>query len=360
VTDALASRLGTRALELIDIPSVSRDEERLAAHVLAVLRTAGVNVRDAGDTCVIAGVERRGQRPFVLLAGHLDTVPAQDNVPGAQDADAIHGLGAADMKGAVAVMVELAIEQAHRQGDGAIDLGFVFFGREELPHSESALTPLLAREPGLCAADLAIVMEPTGGELQLGCLGNIFAQWTFHGRSGHAARPWLADNAIDRAAAGLSAVAAHAPLPVELAGLTYHEVVTATGIESGVARNVIPDLAIAQLNHRYPPGMAPQEAETRLHALCDPHGTLEVLSNAPSGPVPIGNALVERLQRTGALTVAAKQAWTPVAEFGAAGVDAVNFGPGEPAQAHARKEQVTRSALVHAFSTLRAFTEDAG
>ena len=71
-----------------------------------------------------------------------------------------------------------------------VDLGFVFFGREELPQSEAALTPLLEREPGLRTADLAIVMEPTDNQIHAGCVGSIVARRSFVGESAHAARPW--------------------------------------------------------------------------------------------------------------------------------------------------------------------------
>ncbi|MEA2394919.1 MAG: succinyl-diaminopimelate desuccinylase, partial [Solirubrobacteraceae bacterium] len=194
---SLAQRLAARTLELIDIASESRAEAAISAHVLDTLSAGGVPVRDAGDTCVLAGATERGERPLVLLAGHFDTVPAQDNRPGRRDDEAVHGLGASDMKGALAVMVELAVARP----PAALDLGYVFFGREELPLTESALGPLLEREPGLRTADLVVVMEPTANAIHAGCLGNVNATWTFRGTAGHSARPWLADNAIHRAAA---------------------------------------------------------------------------------------------------------------------------------------------------------------
>ena len=139
-------------------------------------------------------------------------------------------------------MIELAIDRARGGGaDDTVDLGFVFFGREELPSAESALEPLLAREAGLRTADLAVVMEPTSHALQAGCLGNVNATWTFHGRSGHSARPWLADNAIHRAARGIAALAEVAPVEHEFDGLTYTEVVSVTMVSGGIAENVIPD-----------------------------------------------------------------------------------------------------------------------
>lgn len=353
MTDPLSERLAARTLELVDIASESRAEQALAGHVLHVLGAAGAPVRDAGDTCVVAGVGEPGQRPLVLLAGHFDTVPAQDNRPGRIAGAAVHGLGAADMKGALAVMIELAIDGPAT--DAAVDLGFVFFGREELPHGDSALEPLLAREAGLRGAALAVVMEPTANALQAGCLGNINASWTFHGRSGHSARPWLADNAIHRAAAGIAALAAVPPQEHDFGGLRFTEVASVTAIEGGIAANIIPDSARAHVNYRYPPGMPPAQAEARLHAICDPHGELVIDADAPSGPVSEGNPLVEALQRAAGVPLEAKQAWTPVAEFGAAGVDAVNFGPGDPPQAHTRGEHVTIAALTRSHRVLAAF-----
>jgi succinyl-diaminopimelate desuccinylase len=336
----LAGRLAARTLELIDIPSESRDEARLAGHVGEVLRAAGIAVRDLGDTCVLAGP---ADAPL-LLAGHLDTVPAQDNRPGRIDGDRVHGLGAADMKGALAVMIELALAGAPYR--------CLFFGREELPAAESALTPLLEREP--LAADLVVMMEPTGCELHAGCLGNIGATWTFRGRSGHSARPWLADNAIERAAAGIVALAAAPPQPHSFDGLEFVEVASVTRIAGGIADNVIPERVDCHLNFRYAPGRSAADAEARLAQLCAGHGELTIDSNAPSGPVATGPR-VDALLAAGDLVRAPKQAWTPVAEFGLAGLPAVNFGPGEPAQAHRRDESVAIAALVRSYEVLERF-----
>ncbi len=332
----LGERVAARTLELIDIASESRDEERLADHVLDLLPDA----RNLGDTGVLAGPE--GAR--VLLGGHLDTVPAQGNRPGRRDGDRVVGLGASDMKGALAVMIELV-------RDGA-PFGALFFGREELPVTDSALTPLLERHP--LSPELVVMMEPTDNAIHAGCLGNVNATWTFHGVSGHSARPWLADNAITRAAAGVTALAAHAPEPHDFGGLEFVEVASVTRIAGGIAGNVIPGEAHAHVNFRYAPGRTPEEAEARLHELCDGHGELRIDANAPSGPVATG-PLVDALIAAGDLAVAPKQAWTPVAEFGQAGLAAVNFGPGDPPQAHTRDESVSVAALVRSYRVLERF-----
>ena len=334
----LSERLAARTLELVDIPSESHGEAAIVAHVADVLRAGGAAVRDLGDSCVLAGPGAP-----VLLAGHLDTVPAQGNRPGRRDGDRVHGLGASDMKGAVAVMIELALAGAH--------FDCLFFGREELPAAASALTPLLAREP--LHAELVVMMEPTDNALHAGCLGNINASWTFRGRAGHSARPWDGDNAIHHAAGAIAALARREPEAHEFDGLTFYEVASVTRFAGGIADNVIPDRAEAHLNYRYPPGLSPAQAEARLAKLTGGAGELVVTSNSPSGPVPVGNPHVERLKAQ--LPVAPKQAWTPVAEFGLAGLDAINFGPGEPAQAHRSDESVRIDALVRAYRVLEAF-----
>jgi succinyl-diaminopimelate desuccinylase len=350
-TADLAERLAARTLELVDVPSESRDEAALAAHVLGVLRDAGVPATDAGDTCVLAGATSRGERPLVLLAGHLDTVPAQGNRPGRRADGHVDGLGACDMKGSLAVMLELAIARAGE----TLDLGYLFFGREELPVTESALTPLLAREPGLLDADLVVMMEPTANAVQAGCLGNLNGAWTFRGRSAHSARPWLGDNAIHRAGAGIAALSAVPPEEHEFDGLRFTEVVSVTQVRGGIAQNVIPDVAVAHVNYRYAPGRSAADAEARLRGWCEPYGELEIVGNAPSAPVASANALVRALRRVGDLPLEPKQAWTPIAEFALRGLDAVNFGPGDPAYAHRRDERIDEAALVRSFEVLERF-----
>jgi succinyl-diaminopimelate desuccinylase len=328
------SRLAERTLELVNLPSESRHEARLAAHVTSVL-----GATDLGDTCVIV---RRGAP--VLLAGHLDTVPAQDNVPGRIEGDRVHGCGASDMKGALAVMIELALAGA--------SFDYLFFGREELPGQYSALAPLLERER--LEYELVVMMEPTGNELHAGCVGNVNATWTFNGRSGHSARPWDADNAIHAAARGIAALAEHDREELVFDGLTFFEVASVTQIAGGIAQNVIPDRVDAHVNYRFAPGRTPEAAQARLRELC-PGGELRIESLAPSGPVATANPQARALIAAGDLRVAPKQAWTPVAEFGAAGLDAVNFGPGAPVQAHRRDESVEIAALVRAYEVLEAF-----
>ena len=355
-----AHALAATTLALVDIPSESRDEAAAAAWVEAALADGALRLVHREDSTLLYETERRPSVPLVLLAGHLDTVPAQGNRPGRIDGGRVHGLGASDMKGGVAVMVELAHWIAAEGPALAADLALLFFPREELPTEESALPGLFAAYPAVLDAELAICLEPTDNDLHLGCLGNLNAELVFHGESAHSARPWTGVNAIERAVEGLARVIPVEPHAVELHGLRFVEVVSATQIEGGIASNVVPERASCLLNYRYAPDRSPAEAEARIRELADTAGADEVAiaGNSPSAPVVADAPLVVRLREAGGLTVEPKQAWTPVAEFAAAGVDAVNFGPGATAYAHRRDEQVEIEALVRCWDVLRAFLTD--
>jgi succinyl-diaminopimelate desuccinylase len=351
----LADRLAADTLALIDIGSESRHEAEILAHLRErILAAPGVALTDDLDGVLAALPPRRAETPLVLLAGHVDTVPVAGAVlPGHRDGDAIVGRGAADMKGAVAVM--LALMEDGVTSDAA-DIGYVFFGREEITIAESALLPAFERTPALGAASLAIVLEPTANELEVGCNGNLSALVTVRGRAAHSARPWLGDNAIH---AAIEALAPLADLPirdVDVDGLVFREVVSVTTIEGGVAGNVVPDRVEARVNYRYAPTQRPEQAEARLRELLGHHRVeLTVVGNGPPGPVCLDNPLVTRLRAAGGLEVRPKQAWTPVAEFGMVGVDAVNLGPGDPRYAHTDDEQVTVGALGRTHQIVSAF-----
>ena len=347
----LRERLAARTLALVDIASTS-GEERQILEALEV--PASLTLLDAEDAVRWYGpAERRPDAPLVLLAGHVDTVPPHGNLPGHREGGAVVGRGAADMKGAIAVMESAAADLAGGRG-GDVDLALLFFGREELPITQSALLPLFARRPDLCEVDLAIVMEPTANQLEVGCMGNLTARVTVRGRAAHSARPWLGTNAIHGAIRSLGGVASSEPRDVAIDGLTYREVVSVTTIEGGGAANVVPDLVRATVNYRYAPGVPPHEAESALRSML-PEVELEVVGNAPPGPVHVRHPLVDRLRRAGDLEVHPKQAGTPVAEFATVGVPAVNFGPGEPGYAHRDDERVEAEALARSYRVLRAF-----
>ncbi len=282
-------------------------------------------------------------------------MPAQANLPGRIEDGAVHGLGAADMKSGLAVLLELARELEEHAVEPEIDVALLAFGKEELPAEHSPLPHLFEHSRLVHEAGLAILLEPTSNAIQAGCLGNLNARFVFHGVSGHSARPWLAENAIEKALAGLAAVAAIEPRPVEVGGLTFTEVVSVTRIAGGIADNVIPDRAEAHLNFRYAPDRTPESAEEYLRGLVPADAEYVAAGDSPPARVVTDSPLVQRLRGAGDLALEPKQAWTNVADFTMRGIDAVNFGPGAPAFAHRRDEQVEVAALERCFASLWTF-----
>jgi succinyl-diaminopimelate desuccinylase len=349
----LAERLAARTLELVDIPSESHDEDAIRAHVRE-LASEALAEAFAGEDAFLFASERRGELPLVILAGHYDTVPAQENLPGRLDGEAVHGCGASDMKGGLAVALELVLDIG-REPNPRHDVGLLLFGKEELPPRYNPLPELFDRCELVHEAALVILLEPTDGQVHAGCLGNMTATISFHGTSGHSARPWLAENAIEHAIEGLAPLVAHERREAVVGGLPFHEVLSVTRLNAGIADNVIPDLAVATVNFRYAPDRTPEEAEAHLREIVPADAELAIEGHAPCGAVVTDTPLVTELVAAGARGIEPKQAWTNVADFTSRGIDAVNFGPGHTRYAHARDELVEVEALVHAYETLERF-----
>ena len=275
---SLADRLAARTLELVDIPSASRHEAAIRDHLLALVPPS-FTAEFAGDEAFLFARERRPEVPLVVLAGHYDTVPAQDNLPGRIEDDAVHGLGSADMKGGVAVALELVRDLA-AEPRGAVDVALLVFGREELPSQFSPLPALFESSQLVRDASLAILLEPTACAIQAGCVGNMNARVTFHGVSGHSARPWLAVNALHAAVDGLARVAALPRREVVIAGLPFYEVASITRLEAGIADNVVPDQATATINYRYTPDRTSEEARAYLRSLLPAEAKVEKIGRA--------------------------------------------------------------------------------
>ena len=338
--------LAQRTLDLVNIPSESRSEAELYGYV-----TSSVPLDRAyadGESVIFA--KRRG-RPLVLLAGHTDTVPAQGNLPGRIEDGAVVGLGASDMKGGLAVMIELGRWAA--ETDLAYDLALLFFPREELGPAENPLPGVFERTGLVDEAQLVICLEPTDNTLQLGCLGNLNARAVFEGKSAHSARPWLGVNAIKVAFDGLKQVLDAEPRDVDVDGLVFREVISVTQLQAGIASNVIPARAEATLNFRYAPDRSPESAVARVRELVG--ADVEILANSPPAHVALRSPLVERLRAAGGYEVQPKQAWTNVADFAARGLDAINLGPGATRYAHAVDERVEISELERTHAALQRF-----
>jgi succinyl-diaminopimelate desuccinylase len=348
VTDLLAL-----TEQLCAVPSVSGQERALADLVEAHLRerAAGLDIERDGENVVAR--TQRGAATRLLLGGHLDTVPANDNAVPRVDGETLHGLGAADMKGGLAVLLVLAESLA--RGDGARDVTLVFYEGEEVADEHNGLRRLFAERPDLVAADVAILLEPTGGWIEAGCQGTIHVRVTFNGARAHSARPWMGVNAVHRAAPTLARVAAHEAPTVTVDGLDYRESLQVVRVQAGVANNVVPDRCEIVVNRRYAPACTHDDAVAQTLALFADADEVEVVSASPAAAPNLTHPLVAELVAAGSLDVRPKLGWTDVARFTQHGIAAVNFGPGDPELAHTAGERVERADLDHCLRVLSKF-----
>jgi len=233
-----------------------------------------------------------------------------------------------------------------------VDVGHVYYAKEEGPYDDNHLGPLIEEVAWLREADLVVCMEPTDNELQVGAVGSIHATLVFEGRRAHSARPWHGENAVYKAAPLLGRLAAMDPVEVRFDALTFREVATITMVEGGGTRNVVPDRFAINLNYRFAPGKSLDAAVADVERLVDGEADIDFTDLSPSGRVCTDNPLVRSLlARVGKATP--KQAWTDVARFSEIGVDAINFGPGATAQAHQRNEGVSVAAIERNYAIMR-------
>jgi succinyl-diaminopimelate desuccinylase len=341
--------------ELCAVPSESRSEAALADLVERRLRAAapGLAIDRVGDNVVVRsglGHDRR-----VVLGGHLDTVPANGNATPRREGDTLHGLGTADMKGGLAVLLALAEALAARPGAARFDATLVFYVGEEIAEEWNGLRDLFARAPELVAGDLAVLLEPTEGWVEAGCQGTLHVRATYRGARAHTARPWMGENAIHRASDALARIASTDPGTVDVDGLEYRQSLQAVRVEGGVANNVVPDACTLVVNRRFAPSVGLEEAEAETRALVADADEVEVLSASIAAPPNLWDPLVAELVGTFDLGVRPKLGWTDVARFASHGVPALNFGPGDPAIAHTAGELVTRESLEGCHAVLGRF-----
>ncbi len=340
---------------LVDIPSESRHEARLADAVEAALRaqTSGFEIVRNGNAVLARTHRRRPSR--VLLAGHIDTVPAADNLPSRRDGDMLYGCGAADMKSGDAVFLHLAATLA----EPVHDLTLVFYDCEEIEAAANGLGRIERELRDWLSADVVVLGEPTGGYVEAGCQGTLRVVIGVTGTRAHSARPWLGDNAIHKLNPVLDRLARYRARCVDIDGCTYREGLSAVRIEGGVAGNVIPDTASVTVNFRFAPDRSVAAALRHVHEVFDGLDVRIEQTDAASGALPglaqpAARALVEAADGR----VRAKYGWTDVARFAALGIPAVNFGPGDPDVAHKRDEAVPVGNITAAVDVLRRYLSD--
>lgn len=342
-----------RTAALVDIPSVSHDEGAITDRIEAELRALGhLEVTRVGANLVAR--TQLGRSTRLLLAGHTDTVPVNGNATARIDGDTLWGLGAADMKGGLAVMLELAAAVP----EPAVDVTWVFYAGEEVSPEHNGLGHLMRDRPDLLAGDVAILGEPTGGEIEAGCQGTMRLEVTVRGVRAHSARPWMGRNAVHRLGEVLRLVDAFVERRPVIDGCEFREALQAVSVSGGVAGNVIPDLATVTLNRRFAPDRTPEEAAAEVRALLAPAledgDDVEVIDMAPAATPGLDHPVLRALIDDHALPVRAKLGWTDVARFAAAGIPACNLGPGDATLAHSADERVERASLDRTYAVLHA------
>src|SRR6478672_6766721 len=181
---------------LCDIPSVSADEARIADTIEATLRAHAPHLELVRDGDAIVARTRLGRAQRVVIAGHIDTVPINDNLPTRRSVDdgvdTLWGRGTVDMKGGCAVLLALAVQLA----EPAYDVTWVWYDHEEVASELNGLGRLARTRPELLEGDFAILGEPSNGVVEGGCNGTLRVELRTTGRRAHSARAWMGVNAV--------------------------------------------------------------------------------------------------------------------------------------------------------------------
>lgn len=325
--------------DLVDVASESLGEQEIADAVNAALVACPHLAVERDGNTLVARTDL-GHPERVVIAGHLDTVPANDNFPSRMVGDELWGLGSCDMKGGVAVALRLAARAASARRD----VTFVFYEAEEIAREFNGLGRIARRRPELLAADFAILMEPTDARIEAGCQGTLRADVSTRGVRAHSARAWMGDNAIHAAGEIIRRLTTYAPRVVDVDGLEYREGLNAVGIHGGVAGNVIPDEATVTVNYRFAPDRDEAAAAAHVREVFDDFD-VAIVDSAPSARPGLARPAAAAFVADLGVEVAPKFGWTDVAQFSELGIPAVNFGPGDPTLAHRADERVPVAQL---------------
>ncbi len=335
--------------QLCDIESVSGNERAIADAVHdALAGLAHLELTRDGDAIVARTTLGRDRR--VVIAGHIDTVPVNDNLPVREEDGFLIGRGTVDMKGGVAVALKLAAELT----EPSVDVTWIFYDHEEVESSLNGLGRLARIHPDLLAGDFAILGEPTSAAIEGGCNGTARIDIRLHGVRAHSARAWVGSNAIHAAAPVLAILAEYVPAELEVDGLVYREGLNAVGITGGVAGNVIPDEAVISVNYRFAPSRSGEDAIAHLREVFAGYD-IEIADLAEGARPGLDAPLAQEFLAAVGAAASPKYGWTDVARFSALGIPAVNYGPGDPLKAHADDERVAVAEILECERGLRAW-----
>lgn len=352
----MRDRLLEALLFFLKRPSVTGKEKQLCDDLeRRISASCGWETQRITNNLIVRRREQDSSRRKLVFAGHLDTVPEPaGGLPVRVESEKVYGRGASDMKSGDAVM--LVLLENFQWEESGFEPTFVFYEREEGDNAENGLRQIFESCPQVLAADLALVLEPTAGALEVGCVGTAQIEVTFRGRAAHAARPWLGKNALTAAGGFLAGLHERPAEAVEIGGLTFYEVLTPTMARGGVAKNVVPDEFWINVNHRFAPGRGIEHVRSVFEGLLEnyPNTSYEISDFAAGGPVDMENPLLQKFISL-SVEVRAKQGWTDVARFAERGMAAANFGPGLPEQCHQDFEYAEIPLLEACYRRLEEF-----
>ena len=339
--------IGALTLDLVNIASVSQDEQAIADSIQAALvEVKHLKVSRISNSIIAQTNFGANQR--VVIAGHLDTVPANNNFPGKKTSTEVIGLGSVDMKSGIAAALKLAAALTNAK----YDVTYLFYESEEIETKYNGLELITKQAKDLLNCDFAILMEPTNGIIEVGCQGTLRFQVSARGTRSHSARWWNGENAIHALTPVLEILNSYKSREPIIDGHKFREGLQAVKINGGVAGNVVPDEVTMTINHRFAPDTTPAEAEENMKKLFKDFNfqLLDVASGAPTG---LNNELIKDFVSKIGTAIAPKFGWTDVARFAAAGIPAINFGPGDPNLAHHPDEAVKIKQIEDVFTSLK-------
>jgi succinyl-diaminopimelate desuccinylase len=364
-------------IDLVSIPSVNpgTSEAAVAHRIVDWLAPTDAEIdlveTFPGRPSVAAILRGRGGGPRLVLNGHMDTVPVDDEKRWTSDPFAaqvrdghLYGRGACDMKAGLAAQIAVAHALANRAGTMRGDLVLHFAVGEE------------CGEPGtlsLCRAghvgDVGIVTEPTQLQVSVATRGLAMIQIRIKGRSIHASRAVQGINPVTRLAPVLDALRRYE----DVVSANVHPLLgsgscTPTMVHGGVKTNAVADVCDLYLDRRLVPGETVNAALDAIRRHLDPLRTHDPdfdyeLTCAPypfeAAELPSDSLFARQLQQTTTrvLGTTAPIIGTPFASdvrnlVNDAGIEAVTFGPGNVAECHCVDERVSLQQLNDAVAVI--------
>jgi len=339
--------LGNLTLDLVNISSVSKDEKSIADSIEKTLQGYG-HLKITRVSNSLVAQTNFGNKQRVVIAGHIDTVPANNNFPGKMTNSEIVGLGSVDMKSGIAVALRLASEITNSN----FDITYLFYESEEIETKFNGLELITKQQKDLLNCDFAILMEPTNGILEVGCQGSLRFEVSSTGKRSHSARWWNGENAIHKTNKILEILNNYKSREPEIDGYKFREGLQAVKINGGIAGNVVPDFVSVSINHRFAPDTTIDQATTNMKNLFKDFN-FHLVDAANAAPTGLANPLIREFVSSVGKNIAPKFGWTDVARFANAGIPAINFGPGDPNLAHHPDEKVSITQINDVYETLK-------